>query len=463
MTVSWRLLRRNYQRNDMMTIENYIERNSTIYQDSIAVVCGNEKCTYQELHERIKRRVIEFKKENFHEGQIVCLRAIPSIGFLVDYFAFHMIGCVVAPLERNLPESSFQKISSELCQQSVPKGSADILYTTGTTGKSKGVIISHQTIIADAENLIDGQGFTHDLAFVVNGPLNHIGSLSKIYPVIMLGATLVIVDGLKDLNKFFDAFDYPSPKMATFLVPAGIRVLIQFGTERLSSLSNKMDFIETGAAAISHSDMMTLCQLLPNTRLYNTYASTETGIISTYNYNDGRCIAGCLGRPMKHSQIIITEKGLIACKGKTLMSGYVGDSERTASVLKEGVIYTSDIGKLDAEGMLHLTGREDDVINVGGFKVAPTEVEDAVLSFPDVKDCVCLPVNHIITGKALKLLVVMKEGKELNRKELVLHLKSRLEPYKIPMLYSQIEKIERTFNGKINRKYYTDGVLPVKC
>ena len=415
MTVSWHLLRRNYQRNDMMTLENYIERNSTIYQDSIAVVCGNEKCTYQELHERIKRKVIEFEKENFHEGQIVCLRAIPSIGFLVDYFAFHMIGCVVAPLEKNLPESSFQKISSELCQQSVPKGSADILYTTGTTGKSKGVIISHQTIIADAENLIDGQGFTHDLAFVVNGPLNHIGSLSKIYPVIMLGATLIIVDGLKDLNKFYDAFDYPSPKMATFLVPAGIRVLIQFGTERLSSLSNKMDFIETGAAAISHSDMMTLCQLLPNTRLYNTYASTETGIISTYNYNDGRCIAGCLGRPMKHSQIIITEKGLIACKGKTLMSGYVGDSERTASVLKEGVIYTSDIGKLDAEGMLHLTGREDDVINVGGFKVAPTEVEDAVLSFPDVKDCVCLPVDHIITGKALKLLVVMKKGKELNR------------------------------------------------
>ena len=279
----------------------------------------------------------------------------------------------------------------------------------------------------------------------------------------MLGATIIIVDGLKDLNKFFDAFDYSASKMATFLVPASIRILIQFGAERLSSLSNKIDFIETGAAAISHSDMMTLCQLLPTTRLYNTYASTETGIISTYNYNDGRCEAGCLGKPMKHSQIMITDKGLIACKGKTLMSGYVGDPERTASVLKESVIYTSDIGKLDAEGMLHLTGREDDVINVGGFKVAPTEVEDAVLSFPDVKDCVCLPVDHIITGKALKLLVVMKEGKELNRKELALYLKSKLEPYKIPMLYSQVEKVERTFNGKINRKYYTDNVLPAKC
>lgn len=438
----------------MTTIESYIERNATIYPDKVAIVCDNERCTYRTLRDRINQKSIELKEANFQEGQVVCLRALPSINFFVDYFAFHVVGCVVAPLEKDLPESAFLKISSELCPHTVPKGSADILYTTGTTGKSKGVIISHQAIIADAENLIDGQGFSHDLAFVVNGPLNHIGSLSKIYPVMMLGATVIIVDGLKDMNKFFEAFDYPASKMATFLVPASIRMLIQFGAERLSSLADKMDFIETGAAAISYADMISLCQLLPSTRLYNTYASTETGIISTYNFNDGRCEAGCLGSPMKHSQIIITDKGLIACKGKTLMSGYVGDPERTSSVLKEDVIYTSDIGILDDEGMLHLTGREDDVINVGGFKVAPTEVEDAALSFSDIEDCVCIPVEHIITGKALKLLVVMKDGKDLNRKALALYLKSRLEPYKIPLLYSQVEKVERTFNGKINRKYY---------
>ena len=445
----------------MMTIERYIERNATVYPDKTAIVCDNERCTYRTLQDRINRKAVALKEANFQEGQIVCLKAQPSIDFLVDYFAFHIVGCVVAPWEKDIPESAFSKISSELCPHTVPKGSADILYTTGTTGQSKGVIISHEAIIADAENLIDGQGFSHDLAFVVNGPLNHIGSLSKIYPMMMLGATVIIVDGLKDMNKFFEAFDHPASKMATFLVPASIRMLIQFGAERLSSLADKMDFIETGAAAISHADMVSLCQLLPNTRLYNTYASTETGIISTYNFNDGKCEAGCLGKPMKHSQIIITDKGLIACKGKTLMTGYVGANPRfqRENVQRStlDVVYTSDIGILDAEGMLHLTGREDDVINVGGFKVAPTEVEDAALSFPDIKDCVCIPVDHIITGKALKLLVVMNDGKDLNRKALALHLKSELEPYKIPMLYTQVEKVERTFNGKINRKYYTNS------
>ena len=250
--------------------------------------------------------------------------------------------------------------------------------------------------------------------------------------------------------------------MATFLVPASIRILLQFSAGKLAEYANKIDFIETGASAISHSDMKSLCELLPNSRLYNTYASTETGIICTYNFNDGKCEAGCLGKSMKHSQVIITENGHIACKGDTLMIGYLGDDQRTSEILKDGVVYTSDIGILDDEGMLHLSGREDDVINVGGFKVAPTEVEDAALSFSDIKDCVCIPVNHIITGKALKLLVVMKDGKDLNRKALALYLKSKLEPYKIPMLYSQVEKIERTFNGKINRKYYTDNVLPSK-
>jgi len=462
----------------MNCIERYIERNATLYPDKTAIVCDGEHCTYSMLQERISRKAAALQEAGCREGQIVCLRALPTVDYLVDYFAYHVAGCVVAPLEKDLPEASFQKIAHELCPHTVPKGSADILYTTGTTGRSKGVIISHDAIIADAENLIDGQGFSHDLVFVVNGPLNHIGSLSKLYPLMMLGATAIIVDGLKDLNRFFDAFQYPAPKMATFLVPASIRMLLQFGSAQLAALADKMDFIETGAAAISQADMAALCRLLPTTRLYNTYASTETGIISTYNYNDGKCVAGCLGRPMKHSQIIITDKGLIACKGRTLMTGYLGDNQcsmvngqwsmvngqRSMFNVQRSMVngqwsmvntvYTSDMGMLDAEGMLHLTGREDDVINVGGFKVAPTEVEDAALAFPDVEDCVCVPVDHIITGKALKLLVVMKDGKSLDRKALALHLKTRLEPYKIPMLYSQVDKVERTFNGKINRKHY---------
>jgi len=435
-----------------MILEDYIEQHARQYPHKTAIVFGEEKCSYAELWERVSRRMKELK--HIDRGQVCCLRAVTSIDFLISYFALHKVGGVAVPLEKSLPDETYKIISEKMCSYKVPEGSADILYTTGTTGESKGVIISHRTILADAENLIDGQGFSRDLAFVINGPLNHIGSLSKIYPVIMLGGTVILVDGLKDINKFFEAFNYPAAKMATFLVPASIRMLIQFSSEKIKALAEKMEFIETGAAAISQSDMLELCRLLPHTRLYNTYASTETGIICTYNYNDGKCVSGCLGKPMKHSSITISDKGKIICYGDTLMSGYVDDPEMTASILRDGAIFTSDVGKIDENGMLHLIGREGDVINVGGFKVSPTEVEDAALSFSDVKDCVCIAVDHIITGKALKLLVVMKEGKVLNRKELSLFLKSKLETYKVPLQYSEIDKVERTFNGKINRKYY---------
>ena len=329
-----------------------------------------------------------------------------------------------------------------------------MLYTTGTTGRSKGVMISHRTIVADAENLIAGQLFSHELVFIINGPLNHIGSLSKIYPVIMLGATLYIIDGMRDMNAFFGALDYPATKMATFFVPASVRMLMQFSAERLASYAEKIDFIECGGAPLPHSDMQELCRLLPKTRLYNTYASTETGIISTYNYNDGECIAGCLGKTMPHSRIIITPEGRISCQGDTLMSGYIGEPELTATVLRGDTVYMSDLGRIDEQGRLHIGGRQDDVINVGGYKVAPTEVEDAALLLPEVKDCICISAAHPVTGHALKLLVVMADGCQLNKRRIALHLKGRLEIYKVPMLYEQVDHVERTYNGKLNRKFY---------
>ena len=446
-----------------MTLEDYLEQDAALYPDKLAVICGDEQCTYAELWQRVTNRIAELTAKSQKltaKSQIVCLRALPTIDYLVDYFALHRAGYVVAPLEKDMPEDTFKEIERQLCQHTVPEGSADILYTTGTTGKSKGVIVSHRTIVADAENLIAGQGFSHDTVFVINGPLNHIGSLSKIYPQILLGGTIIIVNGMKDLDAFFAAFQlsiihYPlSIHYATFLVPASIRILIQFSADRLAALADRIEFVETGAAAISQADMEALCRLLPNSRLYNTYASTETGIISTYNYNDGRCMAGCLGHCMPHSKLFITSEGLIACKGDTLMTGYVGEPERTASVLRDGTLYTADLGILDDEGMLHLKGREDDVINVGGFKVSPTEVEDAAMAFADIKDCICIAVDHPITGKALKLLVAMTDGTTLHKRTLALHLKERLESYKIPLLYEQVDTIRRTFNGKLDRKYY---------
>ena len=430
-----------------MSLEDYLYQNSLRYPSKVAVVCGDRSLTYAQLWQEVERR-----SHDFRPHEVVCFRSSQDIDFLVTYMAIHLACGVSAPLEHGMPDALFEEVCGRL--REAADGIADILYTTGTTGQSKGVMVSHRALIADAENLIAGQGFSHDLVFIINGPLNHIGSLSKIWPCIILGATIIILEGMKDLNAFFCALDYPAKKMATFFVPATIRMLLQFGPDKLASYADKLDFIESGAAPLPQADMLRLCELLPKTRLYNTYASTETGIIATYNFNDGRCMANCLGRPMPHSRVLITPEGLIACQGDTLMSGYVGDPELTATVLRDNTIFTSDVGTLDEEGMLHLSGRASDVINVGGFKVSPIEVEEVAMSNPMVSDCICISASHPVTGHALKLLVVTSPGQTLDKRTLARFLADRLEPYKVPMLYEQVDTIARTYNGKLNRKHY---------
>ena len=465
----------------MKILEDYLALHAQETPEKIAVVCNQQECSYAELYLRVCRRAEELTPSKPPRGEAFCspprgswrgvipFRSTQSIDFLVEYMAIHKAGAAAAPLEHDIPEERFNEIARQLAVTPVPEGTADVLYTTGTTGRSKGVIMSHLTILSDAENLIDGQGFTSDIVFIINGPLNHIGSLSKIWPVIMQGGTLYITSGMKNLEEFFMPFDYAKgTKFATFLVPASIRILLQLSSERLKSYASKIDFLETGAAPMMQSDMEELCRLLPNTRLYNTYASTETGIITTYNYNGGKCQAGCLGRPMKHARLFITPEGFIACQGPTLMTGYIGDPELTSTVLRSypplpregqggGVVptlITADRGIIDDEGMLHLLGREDDVINVGGFKVAPTEVEDVAMSLPEVADCVCIAAEHPIAGRTLKLLVVMTEGSVFDKRIIARYLKSRLESYKVPLLYEQVEKVNRTYNGKLDRKSY---------
>ena len=103
---------------------------------------------------------------------------------------------------------------------------------------------------------------------------------------------------MKDIKAFFTAIDDAPNKVATFLVPAAIRILITLWKKELIAVADKIDFVETGAAPLAATDMKLFCELLPHSRLYNTYASTETGIISTYDYNDGANLAGCVGHKM---------------------------------------------------------------------------------------------------------------------------------------------------------------------
>ena len=157
---------------------------------------------------------------------------------------------------------------------------------------------------------------------------------------------------------------------------------------------------------------------------------------------------------MKHASFSITPQGTIACAGPTLMTEYVGDAEATQKVKHDGQLFTEDLGHIDAQGRLFIDGRHSEVINIGGYKVAPTDVEAAALAHPGVSDCICIATPHPITDTALKLLVVCKPGAKLDKRALAQWLQTRLETYQVPMQYEEVTAIKRTFNGKLDRKAY---------
>lgn len=198
----------------MKKLEDYILHHALNQGERIAIISGKERVTYKQLYRLIKERssILSKESENY-----VLIRVTQSLDFLITYFAAHLANKVIIPLEKDIPEIRFQEIKSIISTNIIPNNIADILFTTGTTGVQKGVMLRHSAIIANAENLVDAQGFTNNLSFIINGPLNHIGSLSKVWPMIVVGGTIIITDGIKDINAFFEAIDLSNYKIATLL------------------------------------------------------------------------------------------------------------------------------------------------------------------------------------------------------------------------------------------------------
>ncbi len=441
----------------MIPLEGHIEQYANLTPDKAAIICEGRTLSYSLLWQSIQEKASRLKAEGLREGEPYVFVTTQDEHFVVTYLAVHLCGAIAVPLEASMPQERQQQIRDKVNGKSSNCKCSDILYTTGTTGQAKGVILSAEAWNANAENLTDRLGFSQEQLFIICGPLNHLGSLSKIYPTLMNGATLYIMEGLKDLDAFFSVFELPYQKFATFLVPSSIRMLLQVASKNLAAVASKIDFIETGAAPISQADMERLRQVLPSSRLFNTYASTETGIVCSYEFSKYGCEPGLLGKPMKHSSVRINEDGRVVCSGATIMSGYWGAPELTAQVLINNEIYTSDIGTINSQGMLRLQGRQGDVINVGGYKVNPTEVEDAVSDFEPIADCICIPAQHILLGTVPKLLYVPKPGQEVKPKDIADFLRGHIENYKIPLLYEAVENIKRTYNGKLDRKAYQNN------
>ena len=467
--------------------------------DTVAVIANDEKITYSTLWKEVQGLAAYINSFGFEKGSRIIVKADSDIWFAVSCFAIHLSGNVHVPLEKTIgvggiedvvnqlgavmvisdvkPEGDFVYLDSALVRQtgdenykenlewSFPTSdmTCDIMFTTGTTGKSKGVVVSHRAVVAVTENVQFGAGIIDSNVYLVPAPINHASAIRKLYVSMLTGTTVVLLDGFRDIKKFYKYIeDYGVTSI--LMPPAAVRMLLVLSKKQLAKYSGQLHHIHTGSAAFPEADKELLCELLPETKLYFAYGSSEAGCVSMFDYSQHKGLISCVGKPNKNAHIFIVDddrkeikssqsnQGLIAIRGDMTMTEYFNEPELTKEVLVDGVVYTNDMGYIDDEGFVYMVGRRGDVISIGGLKIAPTEVENIVLRFPGIAECACFAKEDRMGGCVPKLNIVTEEGADVDVNELKKHLAGYLEAFKIPKIVEKVDEIPKTANGKINRK-----------
>lgn len=248
------------------------------------------------------------------------------------------------------------------------------------------------------------------------------------------------------------------------LVPAALSIILKLSGDRLKNYQKKLRYMEFGTAPMAAPDRERLCELLPDVPLYNFYGSTESRRVVVHQFNVKNFKKGCIGRPSHNAQVMIVDDdgneiksskenvGRLAVAGGMNTMGYWRDEEETAKALRNGVVCTNDEAYFDEDGDVILLGRRGDVINVGGRKVSPEEIENAAKRIDGIEDCGCAAVPHPLLGAEPKLFVQMKAGTAFDVDDIMKKLEALLEQYKVPRLIKQVGRIPRTFNGKLLRR-----------
>lgn len=466
----------------------------------LCIVDSMKMYTYADVWEMVKYLSFYYKSIGIEKGDRIVVECTQDARFLICGLACQLSGAIFVPMEhKSLPERCreliasvdaefliyesdydvatkkinisvmFEQISERketgILREIASEDIAEILYTTGTTGRPKGIVITNMNNVAVAENILYGTEMSEKSVELIPLPLNHSHGLRSCYANFINGSTVILFDGVMNVKDIFDAVEkYHITAMD--LSPSAAKVLLKLSKGSFKKYREQIEFIQIGTAMLDEDTKKELCLTFDKSRLYNFYGSTESGRSCILDFNKERGKIGCIGKPARHAHFIVTDEnrniissskdnmGLIAVSGIMNMKGYWQDENATNEIMSNGYIYTNDLGYIDLDGKVYMLGRADDVINYKGIKISPEEIESCALRWKEIKDCACIPVPDKMCGQVPCLFVVVQE--DFNKKLFSEFLSTVLNTDKIPRKLKIIDKIPRTANGKIQRKKLLD-------
>ena len=476
----------------MKTIEEQIFDHVQNTPDKVALISGDTEITYSQLWD-YGLCAAEKLKQDYHlkKGDRVILSAAGNIEFVYAYFGVHIAGGICVPIDPDTNQTRFEyieKSTTPVCVMGllhnvkketipftdvvngtskatyiVPEQSqvADILFTTGTTGAPKGVALSYNNLSAAARNINAFIGNTSSDVELLALPVSHSFGLGRLRCSLSKGATVVMLGTFANVKKFFKEMARCQVTMFA-MVPASWGFIKKMSGKYIGKFADQLKFIEIGSSFMPVEDKELLMSLLPKTRICMHYGSTEASrsdFMEFHTYKDNLLSIG-KASPNVEIKIFTSqgtpaalgEEGEVCVKGEHVTYSYWNETpERFASDFYDGYFRTGDCGTMDAEGNIYLKSRIKEMINVGGKKVSPMEVEDILNTIPGIKEsaCIGIPDPGIVLGEVVKAFIVADDN--LSDEEIMQQLRPQLEVYKLPVEIERINAIPKTGSGKIQR------------
>ena len=479
--------------------------------DKMAIGFQKTQVTYGQLCSQVKAMAVRLALEyGVQKGDFVMLQGVSKPDYVVAYLAIQYLGAVSIPTDKAAKEEnildvyrytqprvmltdlpitaddvnmvSLEKLYEDVAVETQEKGveetvppytvpeasaAAEILFTTGTTGKPKGTMLSIGNIYASMHNTWHGVGMITEDCVLIPLPLNHSLGMRVLRTALYIGASVVIQNGFtfaKDIDNNITEFSCTG----MVSVPASMELMYRQMRRHFQRIMGQLRYIEVGAGSLGYAMKKKLIEEIPNTRVVNTWGSTETGGAIFLCIPEHPDKLTSLGHPIDTVELKvidtegndITEKardidsaGRMVLRGDMQMMGYYKMPEATAKALVDGWLYTNDIIYTDEDGYVYMLGRADDIINVGGEKVSPLEVENVAQEFEEIRECACIGIKDPddVLGQ-IPVLFVVPENKEFHPELLTRFMSARVEKYKLPLRFEIIEELPRNRMQKLNRK-----------
>lgn len=342
---------------------------------------------------------------------------------------------------------------------------AAIIYTSGSTGDPKGIMLTHRNMLTAATSITTYLGNVEDDVVLSALPLSFDYGLYQVIMAFRMGARLVLER----------SFAFPA-QVLKLIAREGVTGFPGVPTvfAMMAEMKNLADFdlssvryVTNTAAALSVKNIDFIRRTFPTARVFSMYGLTECKRCTYLPPEDIDRKPLSVGIAIPNTELWIVDDqdrrlgpnhvGQLVIRGATVMRGYWGKPEATARRLKPGplpgemVLYTGDYCRLDEDGYMYFVGRMDEVIKSRGEKVAPEEVERALMKIPGVREAGVIGVPDEVLGQAIKAFVILESGAELTEQAVKLACQSRLENFMVPKYVVFVESLPRTTTGKIAR------------